>query len=103
MSVNSRCAILVVIRTQTLGLTYAFTVPLLDVEEDVVTTFSTITKTLGDHHIILRQPELQLLVIAPIAIVTKSQLDLDEQIVPLRILTYSSWAAMTCWMSPGLL
>ena len=51
-------------------MTYAFAVPLLDVEKDIVATLSAITKTLGDHHIVLRQPKLQLLVVAPIAIVT---------------------------------
>jgi hypothetical protein len=76
-------------------------VPLLDVEKDVVTAFSAITKSLGDHHIILRQPKLQLLVITPIAIVASSQLDLAMQSG--LALTYSSWAAMTCCISLGLL
>jgi hypothetical protein len=52
--------------------TYTLALPLLDVKEDVIATFSAITQTLGDHHVILRQPKLQLLVVAPIASITIS-------------------------------
>lgn len=62
-------------------LTYTFANPLLDVEEDVITTFSPVTKTLGDHHIILCQPELQLLVISPVTTVAIFQSDLVDQYV----------------------
>ena len=49
--------------------TYALTLPLLLVEEDVVTTFSAVSEWLGNHHIILGQPQTELLMISPIALV----------------------------------
>lgn len=50
---------------------YAFPAPIFDIEEDVISPFSAIAQRLGNHHIILGQPLLQLLVKAPIPVVTK--------------------------------
>jgi hypothetical protein len=51
------------------GFPYAFPMPLLDIKEDIVTPFCAISEWLRNHHVIFRQPELQLLVIPPITIV----------------------------------
>ncbi len=48
--------------------THAFADPFVDIEEDVVSSLGTITQGLRNHHLILGQPGLQLLVITPITI-----------------------------------
>jgi hypothetical protein len=69
--------------------THALALPLLDIEEYVITTFRSSAKTLGNHHIILRQPKLQLLMITPITAVPRIQLDLYDS-MHLGIVTHSS-------------
>lgn len=48
--------------------TYTLTAPLLNIEKDVVTTFSTITQRLRHHLRVFGEPNLQLLVVAPVSL-----------------------------------
>ncbi len=76
------------------GLPYAFSVPLLDIEEDIITPFCAISERLWDHHVIFSQPELQLLVVSPITVV--AILEVIFSSLACGGLTYSSCAAITC-------
>jgi hypothetical protein len=51
--------------------THTLAVPLLDIEEDVVTSLRTIAKGLRNHQLVFGQPQTQLLVITPVTIVAK--------------------------------
>jgi hypothetical protein len=79
---------------------YAFSNPRVDVEEDIVTPFSTISKRLRNHHIVFSQPGSQLLMVPPVAIVAVGGV---RGVSYIERKSYSSCAAMICATSPGLL
>ena len=75
--------------------TNPFTMPRFDVEKDVIAPFCAIAKALRNHHIVFGQPQLQFLVVSPVAVMTTCfEITADKRLGVQG--TYSSWAAITC-------
>lgn len=82
------------------GRTYPLLAPVADVPDDVVASLMRMAQNLRHHHVVLRQPDLELLVPSPVSVVPVwllATLHLRTR----QGVSYSSIAASCCLMSFG--